>query len=103
MPEPPVMSVHLRWRCHSGAAYNPGMDDAETPTITPSGPGRPLVGEMSRSRGIAVSESFPADVPGFAESPRAAVVAAAPGGDGERDFHARIASGSGPRRSGPPG
>ena len=57
-----------------------------------------MVREMLRSRGIAVSESFPADVPGFAESPRAAVVAAALGCDGERDFHARIASGSGPRR-----
>ena len=57
-----------------------------------------MVREMLRSRGIAVSESFPADVPGFAESPRAAVVAAALGCDSERDFHARIASGSGPRR-----
>ena len=57
-----------------------------------------MVREMLRSRGIAVSEAFPADVPGFAESPEAAVVAAALGCDGERDFHARIASRGGPRR-----
>ena len=57
-----------------------------------------MVREMLRSRGIAVSEAFPANVPGFAESSRAAVVAAALGCDSERDFHARIASGSGLRR-----
>ena len=57
-----------------------------------------MVREMLRSRGIAFSESFPANVPGFAESPEAAVVGAALGCDSERDFHARIASGSGPRR-----
>ena len=57
-----------------------------------------MVREMLRSRGIAVSEAFPANVPGFADSPRAAVVAAALGCDSEHDFHARIASGSGPRR-----
>ena len=57
-----------------------------------------MVREMLRARGIAFSESFPANVPGFAESPPAAVVAAALGCDSERDFHARIASGSGPRR-----
>ena len=57
-----------------------------------------MVREMLRARSIAFSESFPANVPGFAESPRAAVVAAALGCDSERDFHARIASGSGPRR-----
>ena len=57
-----------------------------------------MVREMLRSRGIAVSEAFPANVPGFADSPRAAVVAAALGCDSEHDFQARIASGSGPRR-----
>ena len=57
-----------------------------------------MVREMLRSRGIAFSESFPANVPGLAESPEAAVVGAALGCDSERDFHARIASGSGPRR-----
>ena len=57
-----------------------------------------MVREMLRSRGIAVSEAFPADVPGFVESPRAVVVAAALGCGSERDFHARIASGSDPRR-----
>ena len=54
--------------------------------------------EILRARGIAFSESFPANVRGFAESPEAAVVGAALGCDSERDFHARIASGSGPRR-----
>ena len=57
-----------------------------------------MVREMLRSRSIAVSEAFPANVPGFAESSRAAVVAAALGCGSERDFHARIASGSGSRR-----
>ena len=57
-----------------------------------------MVREMLRARSIAFSESFPSNVPGFAESPRAVVVAAALGCDSERDFHARIASGSGSRR-----
>ena len=42
------------------------------------------------SRGIGVSEDFPADVPGFAESPDAVVVAAASACDSERDFRVRI-------------
>ena len=50
-----------------------------------------MVREMLLSRGIEVSETFPADVPGFAESPRAAVVAAALACDSERDFHVRMA------------
>ena len=50
-----------------------------------------MVREMLSARGIAVSETFPANVPGFAESPRAAVVAAALDCDSERDFHARMA------------
>ena len=46
--------------------------------------------QMLLSRGIEVSEGFPADAPGFAESPEAAVVAAALDCESERDFHARI-------------
>ena len=57
-----------------------------------------MVREMLRSRGITVSETFPANMPGFAESSRAAVVAAALGCDSEHDFHVRIALGSGPPR-----
>ena len=57
-----------------------------------------MVREMLRSRGITVSETFPANIPGFAESSRAAVVAAALGCDSEHDFHVRIALGSGPPR-----
>ena len=49
-----------------------------------------MVREMLRSRGIAVSEAFPAGVPGFAESPRAAIVEAAFACDSEQDFNARI-------------
>ena len=50
-----------------------------------------MVREMLSSRGLEVSETFPADVPGFAEAPGAAVVAAALACDSERDFHARMA------------
>ena len=42
------------------------------------------------SRGIGISENFPFNVPGFAESPEAAVVAAALACDSERDFRTRI-------------
>ena len=47
--------------------------------------------QLLRSRGIGVSEGFPSNVPGFAESPDAAIVAAALACDSEQDFHARIA------------
>ena len=50
-----------------------------------------MVREMLSSRGLEVSDTFPADVPGFAEAPGAAVVAAALACDSERDFHARMA------------
>ena len=49
-----------------------------------------MVRQMLSSRGIEVSEGFPFNVPGFAESPEAAIVAAAFGCDSERDFHTRI-------------
>ena len=49
-----------------------------------------MVRQMLLSRGVAISEAFPANVPGFAESPEAAIVSAALACDGERDFHARI-------------
>lgn len=45
---------------------------------------------MLLSRGIEVSEDFPADVPGFADSPEAIIVSAALVCDGEQDFHARL-------------
>ena len=45
------------------------------------------------SRGIALSEAFPADLPGFAESPEEEVVAAALACDGEGDFRARLRGG----------
>ena len=54
-----------------------------------------MVRAMLSSRGIGVSESFPADVPGFAESPEAVVVAAALACRSERDFRARIVRASG--------
>ena len=50
-----------------------------------------MVRQMLLSRGIGVSEGFPADVPGLAGSPEAAVVAAALTCESERDFRARIA------------
>ena len=49
-----------------------------------------MVRRMLSSRGVEVSEGFPFNVPGFAESPEAAVVAAALACADERDFHARI-------------
>ena len=49
-----------------------------------------MVRQMLASRGIEVSEGFPLNVPGFAESPEAAIVAAAFACDSERDFHTRI-------------
>ena len=42
------------------------------------------------SRGIEVSAGFPADAPGFAESPEDEAVDAALACDSERDFHARL-------------
>ena len=50
-----------------------------------------LVRQMLVSRGIAVSEGFPAGVPGFAEAPEDVLVQAALACDGEQDFRARIA------------
>ena len=49
-----------------------------------------LVRQMLVSRNIAVSEGFPADVPGFAEAPEDTVVRTALTCDSERDFRARI-------------
>ena len=49
-----------------------------------------LVRQMLVSRSIAVSEGFPADVPGFAEAPEAAVVRTALTCDSEQDFRTRI-------------
>ena len=49
-----------------------------------------MVRQILLSRGVEVSAGFPADVPGFAESPEDEAVAAALACDGERDFHARI-------------
>ena len=49
-----------------------------------------LVRRMLVSRGITVSEGFPAGVPGFAEAPEDVLVQAALACDGERDFRARI-------------
>ena len=49
-----------------------------------------MVRRMLLSRGIEVSDGFPSNVPGFGESPEAAIVAAAFSCDGEQDFHARI-------------
>ena len=46
--------------------------------------------QMLLSRGIGVSEGFPADAPAFAVSSEAAIVAAALDCDSERDFLARI-------------
>ena len=47
--------------------------------------------QMLLSRGIEVSEGFPADVPAFAGLSEAAIVAVALACDSERDFNARIA------------
>ena len=50
-----------------------------------------MVRQMLLSRGIEVSEGFPADVPEFAGLSEAAIVAAALACDSERDFNARVA------------
>ena len=49
-----------------------------------------MVRAMLASRGIDVSEGFPADVPAFAESPVAVAVAAALHCESEQDFRKRI-------------
>ena len=49
-----------------------------------------MLRQMLSSRGIEVSEGFPFNVPGFAESPEVVIVAAALACDSERDFHTRI-------------
>ena len=51
------------------------------------------VREMLRLRGIAVSEAFPANVPGFAEAPEEVAAAATLACDSEEDFRARIRGG----------
>ena len=48
------------------------------------------VREMLRLRGIAVSETFPANVPGFAEAPMEVAAAATLACESEEDFRARI-------------
>ena len=58
-----------------------------------------MVRQMLLSRSIAVSEGFPADVPGFAAAPEEAAVRAALACDSERDFRARLSRASG--RTGP--
>ena len=50
-----------------------------------------MVRQMLLSRGIEVSEGFPADAAAFAGLSEAAIVAAALACDGERDFYARMA------------
>ena len=50
------------------------------------------VRELLRLRGIAVSEAFPANVPGFAEAPEE-VAAAALACESEEDFRVRILGG----------
>ena len=50
-----------------------------------------MVRQMLLSRGIKVSEGFPADVPAFAGLSEAAIVAVALACDSERDFNARMA------------
>ena len=57
------MSVHLRWRCRSGAAYNAGMEDAETLAIIPSGPGRALVDEPSGPPATSHPAALPPESP----------------------------------------
>ena len=49
-----------------------------------------MVRQVLLLRGIEVSAGFPADAPGFAESPDDEVVDAALACDSERDFHTRI-------------
>ena len=48
------------------------------------------VHQILRSRGLALSTGFPADAPGFAESPEDEAVALALACDGEADFRKRI-------------
>ena len=48
-----------------------------------------MVRQMLLSRGIEVSEGFPADAPAFARLSEAAIVAAALACDSEQDFNAR--------------
>ena len=55
----------------------------------PASPLRQMVRRMPRWRGVAVSEAFPAGVPGFAESPVAAIVETAFACGGCRDFNPR--------------
>ena len=50
-----------------------------------------MVRQTLLSRGIEVSEGFPADMPAFAGLSEAAIVAAALACDSERDFNARVA------------
>jgi len=50
-----------------------------------------MVRQMLLSRGIEVSEEFPADAPAFAGLPKAVIVATALACDSERDFNARMA------------
>ena len=49
-----------------------------------------MVREMLISRGIEVSEGFPANAPALAGLPEAAVGAAALACHSEQDFHARL-------------
>lgn len=51
------------------------------------------VRELLRLRGIAVSEAFPANVPGFAEAPEEVAAAATLACESEEDFRARIRGG----------
>ena len=51
------------------------------------------VHEMLRLRGIAVSEAFPVDVPGFAEALDEVVAAATLACDSEEDFRTRVRGG----------
>jgi len=50
-----------------------------------------MLRQMLLSRGIEVSQGFPADAPAFAGASEAAIVAAALACDSERDFSARVA------------
>ena len=52
------------------------------------------VRELLRLRGIAVSEAFPANVPGFAEAPMEVAAAATLACESEEDFRARILGGT---------
>ena len=52
------------------------------------------VRELLRLRGIAVSEAFPENVPGFAEAPEEVAAAATLACESEEDFRARIRGGT---------